>query len=371
MNNTEQRQRFDTVVIGGGQAGLAVGYYLALQQRDFVILDANARIGASWRRRWDSLRLFTPAAISSLPGMPIPATADTFLAKDAVADYLEAYAATFKLPVRLNTAVEKLTREGDRYVLRTGDQVLEAEHVVVATGTYRQPYIPSFAAELDPAITQFHSDAYRNPDQLQPGPVLVVGAGNSGAEIALELAAAHTIWLAGRDPGHRPKNIPAVVRPLYWWLLHQALNAANPLGRRFKALSEQGGAPLLGIPRHAFEQAGIARVPRMSGVHDRMPQLDDGRVLSVANVIWCTGYVPNFHWIELPAFAAGGYPAHTRGTVQGEPGLYMLGLPFEYTLTSSFLGGVGRDARYIAAQIAAHSRRSTAELLAESTSAVS
>lgn len=371
MKGTEQRQRFDTVVIGGGQAGLAVGYYLALQRRNFVILDAQARTGASWRRRWDSLRLFTPAAISSLPGMALPASGGVFLAKDAVADYLEEYAARFNLPIWLNAAVEKLTRAGDHYLLSVGDRVFEAQHVVVATGTYQQPYIPSFAAELDPTITQFHSDAYRNSEQLQPGPVLVVGAGNSGAEIALELASAHTIWLAGRDPGHRPKDIPAAVRPLYWWLLHQALNTSNPLGRRFKALSEQGGAPLIGISREAFEQAGIARAPRMSGVHDRMPQLEDGRVLSVANVIWCTGYVPNFHWIDLPAFAAGGYPAHTRGAVQGEPGLYMLGLPFQYTLTSSFLGGVGRDARHIAARIEARARRSTSDARPASTSAVS
>src|SRR5690349_16882702 len=195
--STINQQRFDTIVIGGGQAGLAVGYYLAQHGRDFVILDAHTSIGASWRRRWDSLRLFTPAAISSLPGLALPASGNAFLPKDAVADYLEAYATRFQLPLRLGAAVERLARAGDRYLVTVGDQRYEARHVVVATGTYQQPRIPNVAAELDPAITQIHSDAYHNPSQLQPGAALVVGAGNSGAEIALELAPNRHVWLAG------------------------------------------------------------------------------------------------------------------------------------------------------------------------------
>src|SRR5437660_3072465 len=211
MNVPNNEQRFDTVVIGGGQAGLAAGYFLVKQGRDFVILDANNRIGASWRGRWDSLRLFTPARYSSLPGMPFPAPAGAFFTKDQVADYLEAYAARFHLPVRLDSPVDTLTRENDRYLLTLGGQRLEAEHVVVATGAYQQPKVPAFAGLLDPAITQFHSSEYHNLAQLQPGNVLVVGAGNSGAEIALELAQTRRTLLAGRDTGRLPKRYPPLI----------------------------------------------------------------------------------------------------------------------------------------------------------------
>lgn len=352
MNKTHNAQQFDTVVIGGGQAGLAVGYYLTKQDRDFVILDANDRSGASWRNRWDSLRLFTPARYSSLPGMPFPAAADTFLPKDQVADYLESYAARFRLPIRRDTAVDRLTRQGDRHLLTMGDQQIEAAQVVVATGAHQRPRTPAFASLLDPAITQFHSSAYRNPDQLREGGVLIVGAGSSGAEIALELARTRRTWLAGRDTGHIPKNIPPLARALYWRLIHTAINTDNKIGRRFKALIGTKGAPLVGIDKRAFARAGVERTPRMAGVREGKPVLDDGRALDVANVIWCTGYAPDYGWIDLPVFGSDGHPVHARGVVQDAPGLYFLGLPFQYTLTSSFIGGVGRDADYIARQIA-------------------
>jgi putative flavoprotein involved in K+ transport len=355
MQFTNSEQQFDTVVIGGGQAGLSIGYYLASQGREFVILDANDRIGASWRKRWDSLRLFTPARYSSLPGMPFPAPTDVFLAKDVVADYLEAYAAHFQLPVRLNAPVDTLSREDDRYILSLGDQHLEAEHIVVATGAFQHPKIPAFAGLLAPTIAQFHSSDYRNPNQLMEGAALVVGAGNSGAEIALEVANGRRTWLAGRNTGHLPKTYPPIIRDLYWWLIHKALNTDNKIGRRFKAVTGKKGAPLVGISEKNFERTGVERVPRMVGVRDRRPLLDDGRVLDVANVIWCTGFVPDFRWIDLPVFGRDEYPTHSRGVVEGEPGLYFLGLPFQYTLTSSLIGGVGRDASYIAEQIAARS----------------
>ena len=367
MNVSSNEQRFNTVVIGGGQSGLAVGYYLAMQGREFVILDANDCIGASWRKRWDSLRLFTPARYSSLPGMPSP-SADAFLTKDEVADYLEAYATRFHLPVRLGTVVDTLTREVDRYLLTMGDHRLAADNVVVATGAFQRPKLPAFAYELDPAIAQVHSNAYHNPTQLQEGNVLVVGAGNSGAEIALEVAQTRRTWLSGRDTGHLPKTYPPIIQELYWWLIHQALNTDNLIGRRFKELTGKKGAPLVGISQRDFERAGVERVPRMVGVQDGKPVLQDGRVLSVANVIWCTGFVPNFCWIDLPVFGSDGYPVHYRGVVEGEPGLYFLGLPFQYTLTSSLIGGVGRDAHYIAEQITARSplRVEHAEPAAES-----
>ncbi len=370
MKYITSEQQFDTIVVGGGQAGLSIGYYLARQDRDFVILDANERIGASWRKRWDSLTLFTAARYSSLPGMPFPAPADAFLTKDAVADYLEAYAARFELPVRLGAAVDRLSRKGDRYLVSVGGQYLEAEHVVVATGTFQHPNIPAFAGLLDSTIAHFHSKEYRNPNQLQEGAALIVGAGNSGAEIALEVAKTRRTWLAGRSTGHLPKTYPPIVRDLYWWLIHTALNTDNRIGRRFKELTGKKGAPLVGISEKDLQRAGVERVARMVGVHDGKLLLQDGRVLEVANVIWCTGFVPDFGWIDLPVVGNDGYPIHTRGLVKGEPGLYFLGLPFQYTLTSSLIGGVGRDASYIAEQIAARSSATDVQIAAGLTESV-
>lgn len=355
MNGANNQQYFDTVVIGGGQAGLAMGYHLSKQGQKFVILEAHHRIGTSWYRRWDSLRLFTPAWISGLPGMPHTGSDDAFLTKDETAHYLERYAARFALPIQLNSAASGLSRQDDMYLLTVGDRRLLARQVVVATGAYQQPWTPAFASELAPTIFQIHSDAYQNPSQLQNGDLLVVGAGSSGAEIALELVSSRRVWLAGRDTGHRPKNIPPLFRQPYWWLLHEAINANTRPGRRMREQMEKGGAPLIGISKKAFEKAGVERTPRMSGVSNGKPQLQDGRVLDVANVIWCTGFTPDYSWIKLSVFNQEGLPIHTRGVVENEPGLYFLGLPFQYTLTSSFIGGVGRDADYIAQHIARRS----------------
>jgi putative flavoprotein involved in K+ transport len=225
----------------------------------------------------------------------------------------------------------------------------------VATGAFQHPKIPAFANRLAPTIAHFHSSEYRNPSRLQPGAALIVGAGNSGAEIALEVAQTRQTWLSGRATGHLPKTYPPIIRELYWWLIHTALNTGTKIGRRFKGLTGKKGAPLVGISEKEFERAGVERVPRMVGVQDRKPLLQDGRVLDVANVIWCTGFAPDFRWIDLPVLESNGYPVHSRGVVRGEPGLYFLGLPFQYTLTSSLIGGVGRDASYIAEQIAARS----------------
>ena len=192
-----KRERVETVVVGGGQAGLAVGYHLARRNLPFVVLDANERIGDSWRKRWDSLRLFTPARYNALPGMAFPGPAHSFSTKDEVADYLEAYAVQLELPVRAGVRVDRLSRNGSRFVVEAGDRLFEAENVVVAMASHSVPRVPPFANELDPGIHQLHSGEYRNPSQLQEGQVLVVGAGNSGAEIAIEVVKEHSTWLAG------------------------------------------------------------------------------------------------------------------------------------------------------------------------------
>jgi putative flavoprotein involved in K+ transport len=347
----------ETVVIGGGQAGLATGYQLASRGLPFVILDASDRIGDSWRKRWDSLRLFTPGRYDSLPGMKFPARNLSYPTKDETADYLEAYAANFDLPVRSGVRVDRLHKEEDRFVVTAGDLRFEADNVVVATGAYHTPRVPDFAAELDQSIVQLHSSQYRNPSQLLEGGVLVVGAGNSGAEIALELARHHRTWLSGRDTGQEPTRAGSVpdrlLVPIMWFLATRVTNVRTPIGRkvRDRFLDGPRGVPLGRVRRKDIFAARIERVPRVAGVRDGYPALEDGRILDVSNVIWCTGFVPDFSWIDLPILGENGFPVHDRGVVESQPGLYFMGLLFLSTLSSALVGGVGRDAEHIARQV--------------------
>lgn len=357
MTHQTSEHDFETVVIGGGQAGLAMGYYLAQQEdRDFVILDASNRIGDAWRNRWDSLRLFTPAFHSGLPGMPFPAPGRYFPTKDATADYLETYARTFDLPLRLGRRVESLSPHDEGYLVRAGGERYLAEHVVVATGPYHHPNIPGFAAELDPVIAQLHSSAYRNPGQLPEGGTLVVGAGNSGAEISVDLAATRRTYLSGRDTGHLPVSL--IHNRLSLWLADHVFTIDTRLGRKMSEAMGQRGDPLVRLKAKYIAAAGVERVPRVDGTVDGKPRLADGRSLDVAVVVWATGFRPDFGWIELPIFDETGYPIHHRGVVNTARGLYFLGLPFQYTPTSTHVGGVGKDARHVAEHLIAHTGRS-------------
>ena len=349
-------ERFETVVVGGGQAGLAVGYHLWRRDRSFVILDAGPRVGDVWRNRWDSLRLFTPARYTGLPGLGFPAADWHYPTKDEVADYLESYAARFGLPVRTGVRVDGVTRLGDRFLVSAGERRFEADNVVVASGAYRHPRIPAFASGLDPGILQLHSSDYRRPAQLRDGGVLVVGAGNSGAEIALEASRAHPVWLSGRHPGSEPTSagsrLDRLLTPPFWFAINQVLTVGTPVGRKLRPKLMGVGTPLARVKPRNLRAAGVERVPRAAGTSDGFPLLEDGRVLEVANVVWCTGFRPDFSWIDLPVFDADGEPRHHRGVVEGEPGLYFVGLFFLSAVTSSLVGGVGRDAGNIADQIA-------------------
>lgn len=357
-------QRFHTVVIGGGQAGLAVGYHLARRGIPFVILDASARIGDSWRQRWDSLRLFTRARYDALPGLRFPAPPGAFPSKDEMADYLEAYAAHFRLPVYSGTRVERLWKRDGRYVVDTvgGEERIEADNVVVAMSSFQQPTIPSFASNLAPGIRQLASREYRNPSQLQPGAVLVVGASNSGAEIALDIARRgerRDVWLSGRHPGHLPFEIDGafarfVMSPLLFRVVfHRILTIDTPMGRRVRPRFLSRGSPLIRAKPRNLEAAEILRVPRMIGVEGGRPLLEDRALLNVTNVIWCAGFSPGFGWIDLPVFSEDGTLAHRGGLTETEPGLFFVGLNFLYSLSSTMIQGVGRDAKRIVDAIAA------------------
>jgi putative flavoprotein involved in K+ transport len=351
-----------TVIIGAGQAGLSVGYHLSRQRRPFVILDAGARVGDAWRTRWDSLRLFTPARFDGLDGLPFPGPPDHFPTKDEMADYLEAYATRFDLPVHTGTRVDALTRTGQTFTITAGQRRYTSDNVVVAMSDYQRPWVPDFAAALDPGIVTVHAGRYRGPAQLRPGSVLVVGAGNSGAEIGVELAKTHTVYLSGRHTGHLPFRIDGPAGRLVLGRLalrgvfHRVLTVRTPMGRAVRARTWGAGAPLIRLRPSDLDAAGIARVPRVVGVRDGLPELAGGRVLAVDNVVWCTGFRPGFSWLDLPVLD-GDRPRHAAGLVPDVPGLYFVGLHFLYAMSSGMIHGVGRDAERIAAAIAAGDRR--------------
>lgn len=356
--NATAGNRHDVIVIGGGQAGLAVGYQLAQRKIPFVILEAHERIGDSWRKRWDSLRLFTPARYDSLAGMPFPAPGFSFPTKDEMADYLESYAQRFRLPVRTGTRVTRLTRSGDGFLVETNTGRLEAKQVVVAMSTYQQSKVPSFSTELSHDIEQLTSFAYRNPALLNKGPVLVVGAGNSGAEIALDVAKTHRVFLSGRDVGQLPFRIEsrtaqALVPVVFRVVFHRLLTIRTPMGRKVRTKMLTSGAPLIRTKREDLAAADVERVGRVAGVRDGKPLLDDGHVLDVSTVIWCTGLDPGFSWIDIDVHGAI-EPKHVGGIVPHVPGLYFVGLMFLYAGSSVMVHGVSRDAARIADVVSRH-----------------
>ncbi len=357
MKNQSTSEQFKVVVIGAGQAGLSVGYYLKKHDIPFVILDANKRVGDSWRNRWDSLRLFTPAKFDSLAGMPFPASPNSFPTKDEMADYLENYAKHFDLPVRTGVKVVGLSKEGESYCINAGDKHFQAKHVVVAMSNFQNPKIPEFAKKLNPDITQLHSYYYRNPAQLQTGNVLVVGAGNSGSELALEAAKNnHEVWLSGRDTGHLPFNIESaiaktlLIRLVIRFIFHRILTTGTPIGRKVRPKLTSMGGPLIRNKPKQFVAAGIKRVPKVIGVKDGLPLLENNEVVNVKNVVWCTGFHPSFSWIDIPVFKDR-EPMQERGIVKNEPGLYFSGLHFLYSLSSTMIHGTSRDAEYVANEI--------------------
>jgi len=350
----------ETLVIGGGQAGLATGYHLAQRGLDYAVVDANDRIGDAWRNRWDSLRLFTPNWFNGLPGMPFPGYNWAFPGKNEMADYLENYARHFDIPVKTGVRVERLSREGGQFVATAGDRRFMADNVVVAMSSWQKPRIPEFADELDPGIVQLHVSQYANPDQLQAGSVLVVGAGNSGAEVAKEVARTHHVWLSGPDTGtipFRPEGVAArvLMRFVGRVVFHRVLTTSTPIGRMARPKMVSSGEPLLRVKPKDLAEAGVERVPRVTGVEKGNPQLEDGRIIEAANVFWCTGFHPGFSWIELPLTQdeETQQPSHRRGIVEEMPGLYFVGLKFLYSVSSEQIHGVGRDAAHIADTIVA------------------
>jgi putative flavoprotein involved in K+ transport len=348
----------ETLVIGAGQAGLSTGYHLGCSGEPFLIVHADARVGDSWRRRWDSLRLFTTARFSSLDGWPFPGSADRYPSKDEMAFYLESYARRFGLPIVGDFPIDRLAAAPRGFVAQSRDREISARNVVIAMHTDQRGRVPAFASDLDPGVRQLHSSQYQRPSQLDDGPVLVVGAATSGVEIALDLVRTHDVFLAGRHPPEMPFDVDSsigrtVLMPFTLRVfVHRLATMRTPIGRRMRAKLQDHGKPLVRTKSADVERAGVVRLPRVVGARDGRPQLADGRTLDVGSVVWCTGYDAGLTWVDLEVFDEDGRPRHHSGIVDDCPGLYFVGLEFLHAVSSGMVHGVGRDARRVASAIA-------------------
>jgi putative flavoprotein involved in K+ transport len=352
---TDSGRPLDVIVVGGGQAGLSTGYHLKRLGLRFVILDGSERVGDVWRKRWDTLRLFTPAWLDSLDGLPFPAPRDHFPTKDEMADYLELYARHFALPVRSGVRVDALRPVDGGYELETSRGTYRAPQVVVALSSFQRRRLPAFARELDASIRQVHTLDYKSPADLQEGPVLIVGAGNSGAEVGMDVASrGHAVTLAGRSVGVVPFRVDGflgklfIVRLVLRVLFHRILTIHTPMGRKMRPIAQTKGHPLIRQKPRDLALAGIVRAPRLVGVRSGKPLLEDGRVLAVTNVVWATGFDGGLDFVKLPIFDERHEVIHDGGVVRDQPGLYFVGQNFLYAFSSTMIHGVGRDAARIA-----------------------
>jgi len=357
ISDSTVRERVDVLVIGAGQAGLAMGYHLARIELSFLIVDPGPEVGHAWRSRWRSLKLFTAGQYNSLPGLQFPAEPDTYPGRDAVADYLQAYAAEFDLPVRLRTTVERLSRNDGRYVAETTSDSIEAEQVVVATGPFQVPFTPGIAGDLDPALTQMHSAAYQGPEDLPEGTTLVVGAANSGQQIALKLSQSRPVDIA---VGQKLPTLPQrwLGRDLWWWLSTTRLARIPVTSRPGKRLSQRD--VVIGGGLRQLRKEGVGVRPRVTSAAGRALTFEDGEEAEYEGVVWATGFRSDHSWIDVPAVRDEGEQIRHRRGVTDAPGLYLLGMTWQHTRTSALLGWVGIDAAYIAEQIA-ETRRTQAE----------
>jgi putative flavoprotein involved in K+ transport len=356
-DNEDAVIRREVVVVGGGQAGLAIGYFLAQQGRDFAILEAEGEPAAAWRARWDSLRLFTPVRYSSLPGLPFPCDPDAYPTRDEVAAYLTEYARHFELPVELDSRVHSIGRTNGSYRVELDDRTYEADQVVVATGPFQVPFVPPIAEDLDPEVVQLHSTAYRSPQDIPEGPVLVVGGGNTGFQIAEELSASREVTLS---IGSRQTPLPQRLfgRDLFWYLEATGLirkTTASRIGRRLA-----GRDTLIGSSSRAIQRRhGVRLHSRAVGAAGRAVTFSDGEQLEPGTVIWATGFTVDHSWVDVPVFDDRGRVVHQRGVTES-PGLYFLGLSWLHTRGSALIGWVKDDAEHLAQTISTFQRAAAA-----------
>lgn len=356
MSNTTVTRSHDVVVVGGSQAGLAIGYHLAKQGLDFTIVDAASEPAAVWRERWDSLRLFTSARYDSLPGMPFPGDPERYPTKDEVADYLTDYARRFELPLELGSRVQAVRASDGRYLVELDDRSIEADQVVIATGPFQTPFIPPIAEGLGPEVAHLHSTAYRSPEDIGDGRVLVIGGGNTGYQIAEELSASRETHIS---IGTAQKPLPQRIlgRDLFWYLDKTGLirkSKHTRIGMRLRKNEDT----LIGYRPRTLKRLGVVFHPRALDAAGSTVAFSDDTKLEVDTVIWATGFRLDHSWVDLPVFDEAGQVIHERGVTES-PGLYFIGLPWQYTRGSALIGFVKEDAEYLARQIAARRREHT------------
>jgi putative flavoprotein involved in K+ transport len=354
MTTPANAARLDILVVGGGQAALALGYHLRHLPYRFQLVERHQRIGESWRNRYDSLVLFTPRAYSSLPGLAVPGDPDGYPTKDEMADYLEMYARHFELPTLLSTGIESLRWRSDRFEATTSDgRLFESRAVVLANGAFQIPQVPALSCNLSPEMAWFSTESYRRPAQLPTGKVVVVGDGASGRQIALELSATHQTYLStGRPRRVGPERI--LGRSAFWWMDKTGILTATRESAIGKYLMKADPFPGRRLRTKSLIRHGVAIVPRLSTARGTRLTFDDGRELHVNAVVWTTGYREDTGWVDIPeAKDQQRRFVHQRG-ITPVPGLYLLGRSWQWTRGSALLWGVGNDARFLVDQLRRH-----------------
>jgi putative flavoprotein involved in K+ transport len=350
MSAGPDTDRYDVAIVGGGQAGLAIGYFLSRQGSDFTILEAAEVPAAAWRERWESLRLFTSARYDGLPGLAFPGDPDRYPTRDEVSEYLTDYARRFELPVQLGSRVRSVHKCDDGYRVELDDRAYQADQVVIATGPFQVPFVPPITHQLDPQVVQMHSTGYRSPQDIPEAPVLVVGGGNTGYQIAEELSASHETHISIGSP-QKPLPQRILGRDLFWYLDKTGVirkTGDTRIGRRMQANEDT----LIGSSPRKLRSHGVEFHARAVETNDSTITFADGSALEVRSVIWATGFRLDHSWIDVPVFDEGGRVVHERG-VTDSPGLYFIGLPWQHTRGSALLGFIKDDAEYLARRISA------------------
>jgi len=336
----------DFVVVGAAQAGLAMAYYLKKQNKDFLVVDKESEIGASWLSRWDSLTLFTPSEFNNMPGMEFPAEKGHYPSKKEVAQYFKEYVEKFKFPIQLNTFVENISYHDDHFILKSPQGEIVTKNVVIATGPFHIPYTPPFSKKIAEDIFQIHSNYYKNPGQLQEGNAMVVGAGDSGFQILDEVSRDdRKVYFSGAtDVKVLPQEI--LGKTLWWWFTKSGFLSFSRdtwLGKKISKSRQ----PVIGTPvKKILERENVMPVGKTKNAEGELIITDKKKIKDLKNIIWATGYRPNFSWIEGLELAKNGYPKHYRG-VSNIEGLCFIGLPWLHTRGSATLGGIKKDAKYL------------------------
>lgn len=342
---------YDFIVVGAAQAGLAMAYYLKKQEKNFLLVDKESEIGASWLNRWDSLKLFTPSEFNNMPGMEFPAQKGHYPSKTEVAHYFKDYVKEFDIPVKLNTLIENISHEGDHFIISGPDTELKSRNVVIATGPFHIPYTPPFSKKINRDIFQIHSNYYKNPSQLQAGETMVVGAGDSGFQILDEVSQDEDrkVYFSGTtDVRVLPQEI--LGRTLFWWLGKfgfLSFSRDSWIGRKLSKTRQ----PIIGTNvKEILSRKNVEAVGKTKNAEGKLVLTEKKKLEGLKNIIWATGYRPNFNWIEGLELSKDGYPKHYRG-ISNIDGLYFIGLPWLHTRGSATLGGIKKDAAYLAEYI--------------------